>query len=755
MRLSVDRGSREPPIEQLSPVWPLSGEAVRMKISRLSRMRLLPALLFAALPLGFLLATAIYQLTIAVPEARRTRAETIASFQALRNVSAVEEAVQDAERGQRGYLVTGRNIYLEPYEHARTALPALISQLRGAVQQNGDQQERLLRLQADLTTKMNELESTIAVYRRSGFEAAKAIVDTDAGRTSMDAILADLNAISDTETARLNARSNAAEAAAHRENLAFLSGSLVSALALLTGAILLAYAYGRATASEQTLQATLDSVREGVAAFDPSSRLRAWNEPFVKLLDLGSVRLEHDAPVTIDRDTSAAAADVLGRIGELDATARRTGRPALVTYRTPRGATLEVFHNRAADGYVVTVLDVSEQKVAEEALRQAQKLESLGQMTGAVAHDFNNLLTIVIGSLSYLRRAAGDDRKMAERIDMLEIAATRGGRLTGQLLAFARRQPLEPAVINLGRAMQEIMPLVRRAVGEDIVVESVVAAGLWNTTIDADQFQSAVLNLAINSRHAMPDGGKLTVEVANAALDDAYAARHADVEPGQYVVFAMTDTGTGMDAATLERAMDPFFTTKPAGLGTGLGLPQVYGFVKQSGGHIKLYSEVGEGTTARIYLPRTLQMAAPEAAAPVGLSVTGTETILLVDDDEIVRATVATMLEDLGYTVRSAANGTQALDMLEEDDAIALLFTDVVMPSMGGRQLAERALAIRPRLRVLFTSGYTENAIVHNGRLDQGVELLSKPYDRERLAARLRRVLDGARPGGAETAIRS
>jgi CHASE3 domain sensor protein len=331
MRLSVDRGSREPPIEQLSPVWPLSGEAVRMKISRLSRMRLLPALLFAALPLGFLLATAIYQLTIAVPEARRTRAETIASFQALRNVSAVEEAVQDAERGQRGYLVTGRNIYLEPYEHARTALPALISQLRGAVQQNGDQQERLLRLQADLTTKMNELESTIAVYRRSGFEAAKAIVDTDAGRTSMDAILADLNAISDTETARLNARSNAAEAAAHRENLAFLSGSLVSALALLTGAILLAYAYGRATASEQTLQATLDSVREGVAAFDPSSRLRAWNEPFVKLLDLGSVRLEHDAPVTIDRDTSAAAADVLGRIGELDATARRTGRPALVT----------------------------------------------------------------------------------------------------------------------------------------------------------------------------------------------------------------------------------------------------------------------------------------------------------------------------------------------------------------------------------------------------------------------------------------
>jgi CheY-like chemotaxis protein len=219
------------------------------------------------------------------------------------------------------------------------------------------------------------------------------------------------------------------------------------------------------------------------------------------------------------------------------------------------------------------------------------------------------------------------------------------------------------------------------------------------------------------------------------------------VEAGQYVVFAITDTGMGMDATTLSRAMDPFFTTKPAGSGTGLGLPQVYGFVKQSGGHIKLYSEQGEGTTVRIYLPRTLQMEMRETSRPAGLALTGTETILLVDDDEVVRATVASMLEDLGYTVRSASTGAQALELLAKEADIALLFTDVVMPTMGGRQLAERALALRPKLRVLFTSGYTENAIVHNGRLDQGVELLSKPYDRERLAAKLRRVLDG--PGGA------
>jgi CheY-like chemotaxis protein len=370
-------------------------------------------------------------------------------------------------------------------------------------------------------------------------------------------------------------------------------------------------------------------------------------------------------------------------------------------------------------------------------------------MTGAVAHDFNNLLTIIIGSLSFLRRDPVKDRRTEQRIDMIETAAQRGARLTGQLLAFARRQPLQPVVMNLGRVMQEILPLVRRAVGDDIVVESVVAAGLWNTTIDQDQFQSAVLNLAINSLHAMPDGGKLTIEVANAALDETYAALHAEVQPGQYVLFAMTDTGEGMDIATLTRAMDPFFTTKPAGLGTGLGLPQVYGFVKQSGGHIKLYSEVGEGTTVRIYLPRALQMENRETSRPMGLSVTGTETILLVDDDEIVRTTVAAMLEDLGYAVRSASDGAQALEILATDPDIALLFTDVVMPVMGGRALAEKALTIRPALRVLFTSGYTENAIVHNGRLDQGVELLSKPYDRERLAAKLRRVLDGPGPAGS------
>jgi CheY-like chemotaxis protein len=406
----------------------------------------------------------------------------------------------------------------------------------------------------------------------------------------------------------------------------------------------------------------------------------------------------------------------------------------------------------ADGGYVVTLLDVTERRQADEALRQAQKLEAMGRMTGGVAHDFNNLLTIIIGSLGLLRRAIGRGDKANDRIDMISVAAERAARLTRQLLAFARCQPLQSEIVNLDQVTHEMLPLIRRAVGESISVECVTAGGLWNTTVDATEFQSAILNLAINARDAMPEGGKPTIELANAALDDAYAARHVEVEPGQYVLFAMTDTGKGMDNVTLGRALDPFFTTKPAGEGTGLGLPQVYGFVKQLGGHLKIYSEVGEGTSVKLYLPRSFGEKTVEPGPVPALAVTGTETVLVVDDDEIVRATVASMLEDLGYTVLLAQSGAEALAILTTAVKIDLLLTDVVMPGpISGRQLAERAIDIVPTLKILFTSGYTENAIVHDGRLDAGVELLGKPYRREQLAAKVRRALDNA-PGRSQQA---
>jgi PAS domain S-box-containing protein len=705
------------------------------------RPQIVSALLFAIIPLLFITGVTLFQLAGNAPDARKARVSTLASFKLIRAATAVAEAMQDAERGQRGFLITNDESYLEPYRKAQGQLPQIMADLQKAIMTMPDPQPRILQLQANVTTKLNELASTIAVMRLHGFEAAQKIVKSDTGRLSMEAIEDDLREIVDAADLGLSGRLRTAEAAETRTNLTFVAGSVISVLALLTGAYFLARAYRRASLSEQVLQATLDSVREGVVAFDEYERLHAWNDKFEKLLGADAREIKRGAPMPA---ASPAAIDVSERIRELDSVVRRTGRPALVERQGARGTSVEIFHNRAADGgHVTTFLDVTERRQAEEVSRQAQRLESLGQMTGGVAHDFNNLLTVIIGSLDLLRRAVGHDMRAAERLEMVAIAAERGARLTRQLLAFARRQPLQPDVVNLGRSMQEILPLVRRAVGEAIVVECITAGGLWNTIVDTSQFQSTILNLAINGRDAMPDGGRLTIEVANVALDDEYAARHAEVEAGQYVLFAITDTGKGMDAATMSRALDPFFTTKPVGEGTGLGLPQVYGFVKQSGGHLKIYSEVGEGTTVKLYLPRSLGQETAQPPRRATLALTGTERVLLVDDDEIVRATVASMIEDLGYRVLTASNGEEALAVLQEGAEVDLLFTDVVMPGpLNGRKLAERAIEVLPKLKVLFTSGYTENAIVHNGRLDPGMELLSKPYDRETLAAKLRRVLD-------------
>jgi signal transduction histidine kinase/ActR/RegA family two-component response regulator len=707
----------------------------------ITRLEIIPALLFAAIPLLFIAGIVGFQFAKNVPDARTARANTLLSFGSIRAANAVDEAIQDAERGQRGFLITGREVYLEPYLRAKGRLPSLMAELQQASAASPDQQLRLLKLQADITTKMNELASSITMMRQQGFEAAKSLVDTDAGRLSMDAITADLTSITNAADARLHMRLERAAAAEARLSQTFAIASAVAAVSLMIGALLLALAYRRAAASEQVLQATLDSVREGVAAFDYRGQLRAWNNSFIAMLGLAGRDIRRGAPLPIEGANTLSA-----RIREIKTAVPSTGRPVLVEHQAERGAIIEVFHYPTeGGGNVTTLLDVTEQRQAEEAMRQSQRLESMGRMTGGVAHDFNNLLTIIIGSLALLRGAIGRDDKARQRIDMMSVAADRAARLTKQLLAFARRQPLQPEVVNLGHVIQEALPLIRRAVGEAVTVECVTAGGLWNTAVDAAEFQSAVLNLSINARDAMPEGGKLTIEMANAALDDAYAARHAEVEPGQYVLFAVTDTGKGMDPATMARALDPFFTTKPASEGTGLGLPQVYGFVKQSGGHLKLYSEVGEGTTIKVYLPRSFAQENLPSAHPGGLAVTGTETVLLVDDDEIVRTTVAAMLEDLGYTVLLAQNGAEALAVLKREANIDLLFTDVVMPGpINGRILAERAMQIVPTLKILFTSGYTENAIVHNNRLDPGVELLSKPYGREQLAAKLRRVLDGA-----------
>jgi len=395
--------------------------------------------------------------------------------------------------------------------------------------------------------------------------------------------------------------------------------------------------------------------------------------------------------------------------------------------------------------------DTTERRRIEEQLRQSQKMEAIGQLTGGVAHDFNNLLTIIVGNLDNLQRHLpdkADARRMAEAIMR---AATRATTLTHRLLAFARRQPLEPKPIDVNKLVAGMSDLLRRSLGESIVIETVLAGGLWRTLADPNQLESALLNLAVNARDAMPQGGKLTLETANAFLDEGYAAAHEDLTAGQYVVIAVSDTGSGMTPEVAEKAFEPFFTTKEVGQGTGLGLPQVYGFVKQSGGHVKIYSEPGEGTTVKLYLPRLAAAGAPSEGAaekPTQPEPFAGVAILLVEDDDDVRNYGGNILRELGYRVLEAPTGAEALRLLEAEPEIRLLFTDIGLPGgLNGRQLADEAKRRRPDLKVLFTTGYARNAIVHQGRLDPGVELIVKPFTAMALGSKVRQVLqEGAVP---------
>ena len=400
-------------------------------------------------------------------------------------------------------------------------------------------------------------------------------------------------------------------------------------------------------------------------------------------------------------------------------------------------------------GFAKITRDITEKREADAmleqtraALFQAQKMEAVGKLTGGVAHDFNNVLQVLRGNLELLQSRCHQDEWCTKRLRASLDAVDRGAKLASHLLAFGRRQALQPVAVNLSVMIGGMDDLLRRALGETIEVETVVAGGLWNALVDVHQLENVVLNLAINARDAMPDGGKLTLELANAMLDDHYVRSLSDVPAGQYVMLGVTDTGTGMHPEVIEQAFDPFFTTKPEGEGTGLGLSMAYGFIKQSGGHIRIYSEVGHGTMIRIYLPKTSEEALEPLARLNATPAGGTETILVVEDDPKVQSTVLEMLSGLGYTVLKADDAEQALVVLQSGIHVDLLFTDVVMPGrLKSPEMARKAVQLQPGLKVLFTSGYTQNAIVHGGRLDPGVELLSKPYGRDTLAQKLRSVL--------------
>jgi signal transduction histidine kinase len=419
--------------------------------------------------------------------------------------------------------------------------------------------------------------------------------------------------------------------------------------------------------------------------------------------------------------------------------------------------TITPLHNASGRlvGFAKITRDVSERREQELALEQArsalaqsQKMEALGQLSGGIAHDFNNLLHVIMNGVEILeRRLRSIDPEVRQYLDMVKRNAGRAANLTQRMLAFARRQPLQPRPLNPNKLVAGMVDLLQRALGESIALETVLGGGVWWVSVDANQLEAAILNLAVNARDAMPNGGKLTIETTNAFLDEAYASLNTEVKPGQYATIAVSDTGSGMSGDVMAKAFDPFFTTKEPGQGTGLGLSQVYGFIKQSAGHVKIYSEPGEGTTVKLYLPRILAAGADETwhDVPVAKASAGAEKILVVEDDEDVRDFTAEVLRALGYRVATAEDALSALRVLDKEPDLDLLFTDVGLPNgVNGRQLADEVKQQRPSIKVLFTTGYARNAIVHHGRLDSDVQLLVKPFTQAALAQKVRQILDQA-----------
>jgi signal transduction histidine kinase/CheY-like chemotaxis protein len=708
--------------------------------------------LLAAVPLFLVLALAAYLTFQFAANEREAQGWVRHTYEVIGQLDAIRSDALDAETGQRGFLLTKKPEFLAPYTAGRGRVNADFAAFRRMTRDNPSQQARSARLERLMRERFSAFDISLQQAGQGGGDGL--ITTLSMGRQRMDALRREL-AGGVSEERRLLVQRDAGRRDTENLEIAFAIGAgvLTLGILLMASALLVRNNVSLAAAEKSRaneaaiLQATLETVREGIAYFTSQGLLCAFNASFFELLDLPqklAVVQETYLPQLRDHEGIRPVADQIF-------SPPAPGRGATDTQHIAwAGRELDIYKAPVATGgFIIGVVDITARIHAETMVRQSQKMEAIGHLTGGVAHDFNNLLQIISANLDLGVADAGvkANPRLAARLQNAIGAVARGSRLTGQLLAFARRQALEPKSVDLGRVIRDMSDMLRRTLGETIQVETVIAGGLWNTLVDPNQVENTVLNLAINARDAMPDGGKLTLEVANAHLDDTYAGAHSEVTPGQYVMLAVTDTGSGMNPEVLKRVFEPFFTTKPEGKGTGLGLAQAYGFTKQTGGHIKIYSEVGHGTTIKLYLPRT-RREADQLDTGAGAAVEGgSERILVVEDDEGVRAAVVDMLNDLGYQVSRAGNAEAALAALK-DQRPDLIFTDVVMPgNISTREFTRQAQAMHPGIRILYTSGYTQNAIVHNGKLDDDALLLSKPYRKDELARKLRSVFAGTARG--------
>jgi signal transduction histidine kinase/DNA-binding response OmpR family regulator len=656
-------------------------------------------------------------------------------------------AVQEAEIGQQRYLLTGDLESLEIYERARLRIEAGLRQVDAAASTDPDATRQAREFRALAGQKLEWLSGTVAAYQIYGRDSALAFARTGAPGTTMEQIRAVGEAFIDGQRLLLARRLATLRSEQDKSDIAGLlvmGGAFVSLIAgmviIVSGAGRLERAQRELIARSDLLKATLESLQDPIFVIDAEGTVVAWNEPFTQLANWDPVR---QGSLTRGQLLSDRAPAIRALLQPLKLDTEMPDRPlsARVSYE---GREYEVSRGEMSGGStVVRCVDVTEKLRDEAALRQGQKMEATGQLTGGMAHDFNNILQVVQANLDLMKTEVGANPEVLGRVQSARAAAERGARLTQQLLAFARRQPLTPQPTNVARLLSDLADLLRHSLGERITIEFAVAKDPWNARIDPGQLENAILNLAINARDAMPDGGTVRVEVSNETLDRRYAALHPEVTPGSYVLVAVSDTGTGMPPEIAAQAFDPFFTTKQDGKGTGLGLSMVYGFVRQSNGHVRIDSAIGQGTSVKLYLPRTLD-AVTEAATDALSTPAGNGRILVVEDNDDVRQVVVDMLKGWGYRVVAAENPDVAASLLEKDSAFDLLFTDVVMPGkLSVIDMAAMAERLRPGIAVLLTTGYARDLIPEQNR--PGYPLIAKPYGSEELAAKVRGVLAARR----------
>ncbi|MBR0775464.1 CHASE3 domain-containing protein [Bradyrhizobium diazoefficiens] len=712
------------------------------------------------------------------------------AVEVLKKISDVRLLVSRAESAGRGYEIYRTAGFMEEFEATRSRIAPALGDLKLALRDSADQLQ-LLEATEPLILRRLEVAAEVLRLHTTGDQAAlEALVGRAEGRGLMETLTANLDRLASSEEKLLGAR----EAISRRTGIVLLGIDLVGALVILLLVIMLIREGQRMTVqlrsslqetqaaktaleaavaertehlvtahdelrlSVNVLQSTFRSMAEAVLVIDADSNVLLSNAAAERMLmhrtgmNLRNLRslsdvFHGDGLMPMKPDELPSARVLRGEQFEQMEMIVRPHSGARTRHFMISGRPMRDGQGNIS-GAVLVYHDATASRETERQLHQSQKLDAIGKLTGGVAHDFNNMLTVISGNTETLVAQLKGQPELQRVARLIDDAAERCAELIQHLLAFARKQPLQPRDVEINTAITDIAKLLRPTLGEQIQIETVLEQGPMTSHIDPSRLTNAVLNMAINARDAMPNGGNLLLETHRVVLDEAYAEANPDVQPGPYVMLAVSDTGTGMPPDIQEKAFEPFFTTKEVGKGSGLGLSMVYGFVKQSGGHIKIYSEAGYGTTIKLYLPPgkgMVEQAAPRAAPAAG----GAETIFVVEDDTMVRNFVIAQLQGLGYKTVAAGDSRAALKLIEAGEPFDLLFTDIVIPGgMSGRELADKVAALRPGLKVLFTSGYTDNAIVHHGKLDDGVMLLTKPYRRNQLAEMIRKALNGEMVAG-------